>query len=55
MYNTQDIIGDEFLTGLLDVLEEYDNKATTDAEHKLMYELVLKLNDTIDFTNDDPE
>lgn len=52
MYNEQELIGDDFLTGLLDFFEEYDKRATTEAESKLLYELVKALNDNIEFTND---
>jgi len=52
LHNEQEVIGDVFLTELLDVLEDMHLKAKTDAEHKLMYELLKALNDTIEFTND---
>jgi hypothetical protein len=52
LHNEQEIIGDEFLIGLLDFLEEYNNKATTNAEYKLLYKLVKTLNDNVEFTND---
>ena len=47
----QDKIGDEFLTKLLDSMEELNNKAQTDAEHQLMFEMLKTLNETIEFTD----
>lgn len=47
----KEVIRDEFLTSLLNVLEEHNKNAVTDAEKELMYRLVLELKSSIQFTN----
>ena len=47
------VIRDDFLTGLLDLIEDYNNRTESDAEKELMYKLLVELNNSIDFTNED--
>jgi hypothetical protein len=44
-------ISDEFMTELLNVLEDLNNKAQTSAEHELMFEILKTVNETIEFTD----
>ena len=41
----------EFITELIDVLEEVENKAITDGEKELMYRIISLVNEDVVFDN----